>query len=640
MTAELPPELYELQLARSPYATLIARADDGTVLFTSDLVRESLGDIVGKTYYELGYWPDEAARQNTLNLARAPDGYSRRIDRGPEGESRPHVLTSRIIEVRGTEYLISTTVDIAPMIKVETDLKDTLERLERAQSIARIGDFLVDMDTQEVDGSAEFMRLLGYPAEAATFTVDELYERFHPDHLPAVRAAVDKMLEKGDLSIEHRLADDADSERWVHTRAYMEAGRDGRRMMRGAAQDITERKRAEQERERLLLKVQETQRLESLGLLSGGVAHDFNNLLAGILGNADFALLADNVPPEIEKCLTDIITASRRAADLTRQLLAYSGKGRFVIEPANLSDILREMNDLLRTTLNKDQTLHFFLEDNLPAVDADVTQIRQVLMNLIINATEAIEHDHGIVNITTGQQRCDADYLAASLATRGLSAELDPGDYVFVEVSDNGVGMDRATVERLYDPFFTTKFTGRGLGMAAVLGIVHGHRGGIMLDSELGCGTNFRILLPASDQQPATHDVERPAVGNWHGRGSVLVIDDEQTVRDFISTVLERFGYSVLSAQAGPQGLQCFKAHSDEVRLVLLDLSMQHMDGLETLTELKKIDPDVRAVLMSGYDEQDATAQFVAKDLAGFLAKPFLVKDLMEVVSAAFTENQ
>jgi len=260
--------------------------------------------------------------------------------------------------------------------------------------------------------------------------------------------------------------------------------------------DTTQREVIEKEKQQLERQIQHSQKLESLGLLAGGIAHDFNNLLVGILGNADLALKQTTATSQPQNYLSNIVDTAQHAAALCNQLLAYSGKGRFVVRPVNLSTIVDEMQQLLQVTMAKNVTFHHQVKTDLPAVEADVTQIQQVVMNLITNASEAIGDQNGIITISTGVMDCDRSYLRENF----IDEELAEGRYVFLEVTDTGPGMDEKTRSQIFDPFFTRKFTGRGLGLAAVLGIVRGHDGAIRVYSEPGKGTSFKLLFPASDQ--------------------------------------------------------------------------------------------------------------------------------------------
>ena len=390
--------------------------------------------------------------------------------------------------------------------------------------------------------------------------------------------------------------------------------------------DITGRKRAERERRALEEKIQKTQKLESLGVLAGGIAHDFNNLLMGILGNADLALL--RMPPESpgRPNVQAIDTAAQRAADLTNQLLAYSGAGRFVVERVDLNRLVEETAGLLRTVISKKVVLRFALAPDLPPVEADATQIRQVVMNLITNASEAIEDRNGMVTVSTGVLEADRAYLSGTY----LDESLPEGRYVYLEVSDTGCGMDEETRARIFDPFFTTKFTGRGLGLAAVLGIVRGHGGAIKVYSEPGRGTSVKVLLPEA-LGSIRESPEGPGSGRetWRGRGLVLVVDDDAPVRQVAAMMLEDAGFRVLQAADGREGVELFRSYAEEIAAVLLDLTMPRMSGEEAFREMRRIRPDVPVILSSGYNEQDATNRFAGKGIAGFIQKPYRSADLL-----------
>ena len=401
---------------------------------------------------------------------------------------------------------------------------------------------------------------------------------------------------------------------------------EGKSAILSVARDITERKRAAEERRKLEAKIQHAQRLESLGVLAGGIAHDFNNLLTGILGNASLATneLAPQSPAR--DSIQQIEASALRAADLCKQMLAYAGKGRFVVQPTNLSRLVEEMDYLLEAVTSKKTVLKYSLEDNLPAVHADATQIRQVIVNLVTNASEAIGEKSGVITVSTGVAEVDRGYLSGTYLGDGLA----DGFYVFLEVSDTGCGMDEETMAKVFDPFFTTKFTGRGLGLAAVLGIVRGHNGAIKIYSELGRGTTFKILLPCCETSALeTGDAEEGATTEWQGSGTILVVDDVDTVRSTAKMMLERLGFTVLTADDGRRGVEVFRDHADEIVLVLLDLTMPHMGGEDAFREMRRIRSDVRVILSSGYDEQEAVNRFAGKGLAAFLQKPYRVATLI-----------
>ncbi|MBT0663613.1 response regulator [Geobacter pelophilus] len=393
--------------------------------------------------------------------------------------------------------------------------------------------------------------------------------------------------------------------------------------------EITTRKQAEHERNKLENKMQQTQKLESLGVLAGGIAHDFNNILTSIVGNTDLAMAHLSPESPVREKLVSIEKAATRAADLAQQMLAYSGKGKFVVESIDLNRLVEEMGHMLEVSISKKAVLRYNLARSLPAVKADATQVRQIVMNLVINASEAIGDRSGVIAISTGSLECTESYLKDVW----LADPLPEGQYVFIEVADTGCGMDKETLARIFDPFFTTKFTGRGLGMAAVLGIIRGHHGAIKVYSEPGKGSNFKILLQASEQ-PAELCGQDPAINDtWKGSGTVLLVDDEETVRDIGSEMLQELGFKVVTATDGQEALDIYASRPDIV-LVLLDLTMPHMDGEQCFRELRLLNPNVRVVISSGYSELEVTQKFAGKGLAGFVQKPYRLAALREKLMA------
>jgi PAS domain S-box-containing protein len=390
--------------------------------------------------------------------------------------------------------------------------------------------------------------------------------------------------------------------------------------------DVTQK----QESERVL---QNTQRLESLGVLAGGIAHDFNNILMGIMGHAELAL--DELPllSPTRESLSEIMVASQRAAELCGQMLAYAGKGRFVKQDVSLQDVIEEILYMLKTCISKKATLNLNLEKSLPFMYGDPSQIRQILMNLVINASEALGDQSGVIAISTGTMDCSEEHFANGY----IIASGKPGIYVYIEVSDTGCGMDEKTLERIFDPFFTTKFTGRGLGLSAVIGLVNSHEGALRVYSKLGRGTVFKVLFPAveASKQREAEDVARDT---WRGGGTVLLVDDEDTVRAVSSKQLRRLGFDVLTAEDGQQAIDMYRERRADIALILLDLTMPHMNGEEAYRELRRIDPDVRIILVSGYSETDIAARFAGMGLAGCLQKPYTLAKLRALLASLMPE--
>ncbi|QWV99192.1 PAS domain-containing protein [Geomonas nitrogeniifigens] len=403
---------------------------------------------------------------------------------------------------------------------------------------------------------------------------------------------------------------------------------EGKHHLMFIAVDMSERKQLEQEKRLIEAQMLHVQKLESLGVLAGGIAHDFNNILMVVLGNADLALL--RVPPDSPACenLVQIEQAASRAADLARQMLAYSGKGNFVIEKLNLNRVVQDMGPMLEVSISKKAQLRYDFAPDLPAISGDATQLRQVILNLVINASEAMGEGTGVISIGTKAMECDRAYLSESW----IDDRLPEGCYVVLEVSDTGCGIDREVIPKIFDPFFTTKFTGRGLGMAAVLGIVRAHKGAIKVYSEKGKGSNFRLLLPCI---AGAADRPDPPVQQalWRGSGTVLLADDEESIRALGSDMLKALGFSVKLACDGREAVEIFKKGMDDIVCVLLDLTMPNLDGEQAFGILRALKPDVKVIMSSGYNEQEVSLKFAGGGLSGFIQKPYKMMEMSRKLS-------
>lgn len=399
----------------------------------------------------------------------------------------------------------------------------------------------------------------------------------------------------------------------------------------GTCTDIDDFKKAEEKRLSLERQLLHAQKLESLGILAGGIAHDFNNILTAIIGNAELARMKLPSGSPIVTYVQQIEQASMRAADLAKQMLAYSGRGKFLVVKLDLNCLVEEMLPMLEVSISKKSLLKLNLAPVLPAVEADPSQIHQIIMNLVINASESIGDEGGFIAVTTGSMECTASYLNQLV----LNENTEPGVYVYLEISDTGCGMDKETLGRIFDPFFTTKFTGRGLGMAAVHGIVRGHKGGINIYSEPGKGTTFKVLLPASGSfdenvNIVSHD------DDWQGSGTVLLVDDEEMIRGVGTEMLKSLGFIVITAIDGRDALKVYTSR-DDVACVILDLTMPHMDGAQCFHELRQLYPEVKVIMSSGYSEQEVAEKFAGRGVTGFIQKPFNLSAFREVLKGALS---
>ncbi|BDU73332.1 PAS domain-containing hybrid sensor histidine kinase/response regulator [Mesoterricola silvestris] len=375
--------------------------------------------------------------------------------------------------------------------------------------------------------------------------------------------------------------------------------------------DITQRKAGEEA-------IRQSQKLESLGVLAGGIAHDFNNLLTTILGNCNLASMVLDPGSPATPYLDQVEKASLRAADLTRQMLAYAGKGRIMILAVNLNYLVQEMTELLSVSISKKASIRLELAPTLPEIMADPAQMQQLVMNLVTNASEALGEEGGTITLRTGEQWLDSVYLTTLIP----AIPIPPGRYVVLEVSDTGCGMTRDVIDLIFDPFFTTKFTGRGLGLSALMGILKSHGGSIKVYSEPGQGTSMKLFLPvvATEASPAP---EEPAPGTQAFRGTVLIVDDEAPARAVACALARALGLQVIEAADGAEAVGLFRERRDELSLVIMDLTMPRMDGREAFRHMAAEDATIPVVLTSGYNETFAVGDFAGGDLAGFLPKPY-----------------
>lgn len=488
------------------------------------------------------------------------------------------------------------------------------------------GHLVVSSNRQIIQVNQQFCEMFGYTEEEL---IGQSAEILHLDTLhyeewaPRFKEARDGLTR---LSAEYPWRHKDGSTFWCMFTGVKLQLPDGDSRVIWSVIDITDLKNAEEERISLEKQLLHSQKLECLGVLAGGIAHDFNNILTSIVGNAELALMRLNPESPVMDNLHKIEKAAGRAADLAKQMLAYSGKGKFLVENLDLNRLVEEMLHMLEVSISKKAVLRLNQFQSLPAVAADATQMRQIIMNLVINASEAIGETSGVIAITTGCVDCDCSYLKDVF----LEENLTNGLYVYLEIADTGCGMNRDTLAKIFDPFFTTKFTGRGLGMAAVLGIVRGHKGAIKVYSEQGKGSTFKIMLPASEM-PAELFNGACDRDDWKGSGTVLLVDDEETIRGIGVEMLKELGFNAITANDGREALEAFKNNPD-ISFVILDLTMPHMDGEQCYRELRKIKPDLKIIISSGYNEQEVTQKFIGKGLAGFIQKPYKFSVLKEAV--------
>ncbi|HTM48242.1 MAG TPA: chemotaxis protein CheB [Bryobacteraceae bacterium] len=583
--------------------------------------RVSAEETLNRSIYELGSRQWDAPKVRALLGSLQGSGETRQeieVERDFPGLGwRTFQLTARSVDSDREEKLILLALEDYSDRKRAAEAK--YRRLFETSKDAIV---MIDAETGEItDVNPSVLEVFGYTR--GELTGKPFWQAPPLDRIPGGQSALER-LRREEVTRFPQGALTAKDGRSIETDIIGNMYREGdKRVIQLNIRDITERVQFERQ-------LQHVAKLESLGVLAGGIAHDFNNLLTAIMGNASLALTAAPADTPYQQALKEVVQASHRAADLTRQMLAYAGKGRFVIRPIDLSELVRDISALLRSSVPKSIEMKLNLDKNLPAVEADAGQIQQIVMNLAINGAEAIgKENRGVVTISTSREVLDEERIQREF----VGEDVTPGVYVCLEVSDTGCGMDAETQARIFDPFFSTKFVGRGLGLAAVLGIMRGHRGAIRITSAPGRGSIFRVLLPAS----AARTEAPPEMGKKpgpKGSGLVLVVDDEAHVRRLSKAALESHGYQVLTAPDGESSIGVVQERGHELKLVIVDLTMPGIGGPETVARIKSINAGLPVILASGFDAARAMKDFGENDLAGFLQKPFTVEKLLEIVTA------
>jgi two-component system, cell cycle sensor histidine kinase and response regulator CckA len=641
-----PQDSSGLQLSDPEFRALIENALDLIAILNHEGVIRYISPSAERV---LGYRPEELIGRYGFALIH-PDDLQQVLDifrqglrepaqpRWAEYRFRHRDGSWRFLESHGRNLLddegiggvVINSRDVTERKLAEERLVRSERQLAAAQALAHIGSWEWELDGDRLSCSDELNRIFGWEPGAA-ITYDTWLAATHDDDREATRAAIDTArLRRSPFQFQQRIVRPDESVRTLISSGGVVLDHLGQCLrMFCASQDITEQKQLESQ-------LQHAQKLETLGVLAGGIAHDFNNLLMVILGNAELAGLQLAEESPARESISQIETAAVRAAELCKQMLAYSGKGKFIIRPLDLSKLVREMAELLEIAVAKKGALEYELAEDLPAIDADAAQVQQVVMNMITNAADSLEGPDGRVSIRSGVLAADNELFSQTYCESGLPEGL----YVFLEVADNGCGMDAETRARIFDPFFTTKFTGRGLGMAAVLGIIRGHRGAISVVSEPGRGTTIRVLLPPSVQAPRGFGKEPPALAEQRGSGTLLVVDDEEMVAGVAKAILENAGFRVLTAADGHEALRIYADCRGEIDLVLMDMTMPRMNGEEAFARLRQLDPQARVVMASGYSEQDATNHVVSRNLAGFIQKPYRAGELVTKIRGLLDRAQ
>lgn len=550
----------------------------------------------------------------------------------PNGNHTSIIHKFPLMDEHGNVHgLCGISTDISERKRAEAEVRESRRQLESllGQLPGMAFRFINDGHFSPVYVSRGALGLTGHSARDFIEGVIRFEEVIHPDDRDRSRASIAVAVKKRrSFEAEYRIIDRSGRVKWVLERGQGVYDDEGKLLfVEGLAIDITQRKDAEAEKLLVERRLLEGQKLESIGVLAGGIAHDFNNLLTGIIGNANLAALEIPETSRVQQNLHQIEIASQRAAELCQQMLAYAGKGRFMVHRIEFGSLVENTVPLLRASISKRAKLNFEFTQGLPPVLADPTQMRQIVMNLVLNASEALGDQDGEINITTKLVRPTAEDFAGGASV--IPPELGQ-DFVLFQVRDTGCGMTAETMSKIFDPFFTTKFAGRGLGLAAVQGIIRSHKGGLRVISSPGKGSTFTLLFPVVTGATEPGAPRRNTAPPWRREGLALIIDDEDHVRNVTADMLRSCGMRTELARDGYEGIDLFRAKPQEFDLVLLDMTMPRLSGEETLSLLREVSPDVRVLFMSGYNRREVVDGLSGSGILSFIQKPFTLESLRE----------
>ncbi len=567
----------------------------------------------------------ETVKKNMLSGYEEPyEVFAQRKD----GSAFHAEIRGKRCDYKGRNVRVTVVQDIHKRKEAEEALKQSEEKFRTFMETASDLMYITDKDGDFSYVNESMVRTLGYSKEEMIGM--HITQILSEENLKAYRQRLEILISKGEISFEPTWVTKNGDDIYGEIKVVAIYDSDGNYAGgRAVFRDFTDRKKLEAQ-------LGKAQKMESLGIVAGGVAHDFNNLLMGILGNAEMALNRLHSDSPAKGNIERIETLGQQAAKLTKQMLDYSGKGQILSESVDLSAMISEMAVFLESSVSKKATLQFELSDDIPVIKGDPGQFRQIIMNIVTNASESLGDEGGRITITTGLKYCDLEYLTQTY----LYEDQGDGDYVFLEVTDTGSGMKPEILEKIFDPFFSTKFTGRGLGLAAVLGIVRGQKGAIKVESDVRRGSIFTVLFPAMRAKGELSGDPAATASSGRTGNTILVVDDEEYVLEVVGEMLEAEGFIVLTAYDGQKGVDVFREHAEKIDLVLLDLTMPRMGGQEALMEMCRINSDIPVIVASGYPEEEASNRFKGQKPAGFINKPFRLQSLVDKITSVLKKNQ
>ncbi len=591
-------------------------------------------EVIGHTSRETGFITEEQRTFFYNELSKNGRVENLEMEVRPKGRGLRYGLFNTVMMSFNNEsYLLTAIQDITERKQTEKALKLSNERLVEAQKIAMIGDWEANLLTDELHWSQAIFDIFALDSKSFKPSVTAFYDAVHSDDRCLVRESEARSEQTGLHDVVHRIVRPSGEIRFVHELARRYKDNQGKLiMLRGTVQDVTERKQAEAEQAKLEAQNRHLQKSESLGRMAGAIAHHFNNQLAVVVGNLEMAM--DELPRDAGPIngLNAAMQAAGKAAQMSGMMLTFLGQSPDKSEPLDIAEVCLRSQPFIRTVM----PANIVTENNVPSpgpvIKGNANQIEQVLANLLTNAREAIGDNKGTISLNV------RTVFPAEIPTvHRFPVDWQPqvNAYACLEVMDTGCGIKDKNIEKLFDPFFSTKFTGRGMGLPVVLGIIKAHGGVINVESERDRGSTFQIFFPVSGEKVLRQPEKVAKVLKFEEGGTVLLVEDEETLRNVAKDMLNRLGFAVLVAKDGVAALELFRQHQDEIKFVLSDLTMPRMNGWETLKALRKIQPGITVIIASGYDIAQVMSGDHPELPQAFLGKPYGLKGLRDAISQA-----